>query len=110
MTGNFSSESGRKMLPSRWMPSGMRTFTSRSTTTSYFRSEVDHVRVNIKLASLAEFSHYYRRPRMSTQSTMTLQRSERYSPTRPGRQELQGAKAGCENHRSTLLSEYRTLD
>src|SRR2546422_10132887 len=35
------------MSPSSSAPSGMRTFTSRSTTTSYFRSDVDHVRVNI---------------------------------------------------------------
>ena len=34
------------MLPSSKVPSGMRTLTSRSTMTSYFRSEVDHLVVN----------------------------------------------------------------
>ena len=34
------------MLPSSKVPSGMRTLTSRSTMTSYFRSDVDHLVVN----------------------------------------------------------------
>src|SRR5215831_10856502 len=46
MTGNRSFDAGRKILPSSNVPSGMRTFTSRSTVTSYLRGDVDQVRVN----------------------------------------------------------------
>ncbi len=34
------------MSPSKTVPSGIATRTSRSTVTSYFRSDVDHLRVN----------------------------------------------------------------
>src|SRR3972149_4830503 len=51
-TGNFSLEAGRKIFPSSNVPSGMRTFTSRSTMTSYLRSDVDHWVVNMLWAPL----------------------------------------------------------
>src|SRR5262245_3203798 len=55
-TGNFSAAAGRNISPSSSVPSGMATLTSRSTITSYFRSEVDHSVVNIGVSFLGRRS------------------------------------------------------
>src|SRR5712692_8372655 len=65
MTGNRSEDAGRYMSPSNAVPSGICTRTSRSTMTSYFRSDVDHMRVNTGFRPSYETPQYLKPDEMS---------------------------------------------
>src|SRR5581483_4772840 len=119
ITGNFSSESGRKMSPSRRTPSGMRTLTSRSTLTPYLRSDVDHWRVNM-LCHLPDGFPLLQalldvQPHGPGNKSRTLVDSSgsRAALTAPGRRHNSSRmkrRFTHAHHRSALLSQHRALD
>src|SRR5581483_3620019 len=119
ITGNFSSESGRKMSPSRRTPSGMRTLTSRSTLTPYLRSDVDHWRVNM-LCHLPDGFPLLQalldvQPHGPGNKSRTLVDSSgsRAALTAPGRRHNSSRmkrRFTHAHHRSALVLQHRALD